>query len=137
DFEFTKAELFRERFSNNFSKWCAENKIKSRAQAYGRGHFPLEGSFDMDIPEGETWLKYGVGEEIAEADFTKYPWHLGRGNTMINKYVSSAAHLKGKRLISSEELTNTDMVFAETLAIFKIAGDQSTISGITHPIFHG
>ena len=137
DFEFTKAELFRERFSNSFSKWCAKNKIKSRAQAYGRGHFPLEGSFDMDIPEGETWLKYGIGEEIAEKDFTKYPWHLGRGNTMVNKYVSSAAHLKGKRLTSSEELTNTDMVFAESLALFKIAGDQSTISGITHPIFHG
>jgi len=137
DFELTKAELFNERFSKNFSLWCAKNKIKSRAQAYGRGHFPLEGSFDMDIPEGETWLKYGVGEEIAEGDFTKYPWHLGRGNTMINKYVSSAAHLKGKKLISSEELTNTDMVFAETLEIFKIAGDQSTISGITHPIFHG
>lgn len=137
DFEFTKAELFNERFSKNFSQWCAQNNIKSRAQAYGRGHFPLEGSFDMDIPEGETWLKYGIGEEISEADFTKYPWHLGRGNTMINKYVSSAAHLKDKRLISSEELTNTDMVFAETLEIFKIAGDQSTISGITHPIFHG
>ncbi|TKC01526.1 glycosyl hydrolase [Pedobacter cryotolerans] len=137
DFELTKAELFRERFSISFSNWCSDNKIKSRAQAYGRGHFPLEGSFDMDIPEGETWLKYGVGEEISEKDFTKYPWHLGRGNTMINKYVSSAAHLKGKKLISSEELTNTDMVFAESLALFKIAGDQSTISGITHPIFHG
>lgn len=137
DFEYTKAELFRERFSNSFSQWCTEHKIKSRAQAYGRGHFPLEGSFDMDIPEGETWMKYGIGEEISERDFTKYPWHLGRGNTMINKYVSSAAHLKGKKLISSEELTNTDMVFNESLALFKIAGDQSTISGITHPIFHG
>lgn len=137
DYEFTKAELFRERFTDTFSNWCIDNKIKSRAQTYGRGHFPLEGSFDIDIPEGETWLKYGVGEEIAEKDFTKYPWHLGRGNTMINKYVSSAAHLKNKRLISSEELTNTDMVFNETLSIFKIAGDQSTISGVTHPIFHG
>ena len=137
DFEYTKAEIFRERFSNTFSKWCADNKIKSRAQAYGRGHFPLEGSFMMDIPEGETWMKYGIGEEISEADFTKYPWHLGRGNTMINKSVSSAAHLKGKKLISSEELTNTDMVFNESLELFKIAGDQSTISGITHPIFHG
>ncbi|MGF1925046.1 MAG: glycosyl hydrolase, partial [Bacteroidia bacterium] len=137
DYEFTKAELFNERFSKSFSEWCTQNKVKSRAQAYGRGHFPLEGSFDMDIPEGETWLKYGVGEEVSEADFTKYPWHLGRGNTMINKYVSSAAHLKNKKLISSEELTNTDMVFAESLEIFKIAGDQSTISGITHPIFHG
>ncbi|MBC7615660.1 MAG: glycoside hydrolase family 2 [Pedobacter sp.] len=137
DFELTKAELFSERFSKTFSEWCTKNNIKSRAQAYGRGHFPLEGSFDMDIPEGETWLKYGVGEAISETDFTKYPWHLGRGNTMINKFVSSAAHLKDKKLISSEELTNTDMVFAETLAIFKIAGDQSTISGITHPVFHG
>jgi hypothetical protein len=137
DFELTKAELFRERFSDSFSQWCAANKIKSRAQAYGRGHFPLEGSFNMDIPEGETWMKYGIGEEISERDFTKYPWHLGRGNTMINKYVSSAAHLKDKKLISSEELTNTDMVFNESLELFKIAGDQSTISGITHPIFHG
>lgn len=137
DFEYTKAELFRERFSDNFVQWCAENKIKSRAQGYGRGHFPLEGTFGMDIPEGETWMKYGLGEEISEADFMKYPWHLGRGNTMINKYVSSAAHLKDKRLISSEELTNTDMVFNESLELFKIAGDQSTLSGITHPIFHG
>lgn len=137
DFEYTKAELFKERFSNNFSQWCRANKIKSRAQAYGRGHFLLEGSFDMDIPEGETWMKYGIGEEISERDFTKYPWHLGRGNTMINKYVSSAAHLKDKKLISSEELTNTEMVFNESLELFKIAGDQSTLSGITHPIFHG
>ncbi|MNJ95494.1 hypothetical protein D3C87_132060 [compost metagenome] len=137
DFEYTKAELFRERFSKSFIEWCAENKIKSRAQAYGRGHFPLEGTFDMDIPECETWMKYGIGEEISERDFMKYPWHLGRGNTMINKYVSSAAHLKGKKLISSEELTNTDMVFNESLELFKIAGDQSTISGVTHPIFHG
>lgn len=137
DFEYTKAELFRERFVKTYTQWCTKNKIKSRAQAYGRGWFPLEGSFEVDIPECETWLKYGVGEEISEADFTKYPWHLGRGNTMINKYVSSAAHLKDKKLISSEELTNTDMVFNESLEIFKIAGDQSTISGVTHPIFHG
>ncbi|MEO5912134.1 MAG: glycosyl hydrolase [Pelobium sp.] len=137
DFEYTKAEIFRERFSNTFAKWCTDNNVKSRAQAYGRGHFPLEGSFMMDIPEGETWMKYGIGEEISEADFTKYPWHLGRGNTMINKSVSSAAHLKGKKLVSSEELTNTDMVFNESLELFKIAGDQSTISGITHPVFHG
>lgn len=137
DFEYTKNELFRENFIMNFSKWCKANKIKSRAQAYGRGYFPVEGSFEIDIPECETWLKYGIGKDISEADFTKYPWHLGQGNTMINKIVSSAAHLKDKKLISSEELTNTDMVFNGTFEIFKIAGDQSTISGVTHPVFHG
>lgn len=137
DFELTKTELFRERFVYTFAQWCKDNKIKSRAQAYGRGYFPLEGSFEIDIPECETWLKYGIGEDISEEKFTQYPWHLGRGNTMINKLVSSAAHLKDKKLISSEELTNTDMVFNEALEILKIAGDQSTISGVTHPIFHG
>ncbi len=137
DFELTKTELFHERFVKTFADWCKENKIKSRAQAYGRGYFPLEGSFDLDIPECETWLKYGVGDDISEDQFARYPWHLGRGNTMINKIVSSGAHLKGKKLISSEELTNTDMVFNESLEIFKIGGDQSTMSGVTHPIFHG
>ena len=29
------------------------------------------------------------------------------------------------------------MVFNETLELMKIAGDQSIISGVTHPIFHG
>jgi hypothetical protein len=137
DFELTKAEIFEERFVHTFTQWCRDNKIKSRAQAYGRGYFPLEGSFDLDISECETWLKYGIGEDISEEKFTQYPWHLGRGNTMINKLVSSAAHLKDKKLISSEELTNTDMVFNEAFEILKIAGDQSTISGVTHPIFHG
>ncbi len=137
DWALTIAEIFTERFVHPFAKWCADNKIKSRAQAYGRGYFLLEGSFPIDIPECETWLKYGIGKDISEEDFMKYPWHLGQGNTMINKYVSSAAHLKDKKLISSEELTNTDMVFNESLEIFKIAGDQSTISGVTHPVFHG
>ncbi|MDQ2864130.1 MAG: glycoside hydrolase family 2, partial [Bacteroidota bacterium] len=137
DFELTKAEVFSETFIHNFAKWCSANKVKSRAQAYGRSYFPLEGSFEIDIPECETWLKYGIGKDISEEDFTKYPWHLGQGNTMINKIVSSAAHLKDKQLISSEEMTNTDMVFNATFEIFKIAGDQSTISGVTQPVFHG
>ena len=137
DFEFTKDEVFKETFIHTFAEWCRANNIKSRAQAYGRSYFPVEGSFEIDIPECETWLKYGIGKDISEADFTRYPWHLGQGNTMINKIVSSAAHLKDKKLISSEEMTNTDMVFNASFEIFKIAGDQSTISGVTQPVFHG
>lgn len=137
DWALTNAEIFHENFVEPFAQWCRENKVKSRAQAYGRGYFLLEGSFSIDIPECETWLKYGIGKDISEEEYTRYPWHLGEGYTMINKYVSSAAHLKNKKLISSEELTNTQMVFNESLEIFKIAGDQSTISGVTQPVFHG
>jgi hypothetical protein len=132
DFELTKSELIRERFIQPYTDWCKENKVLSRVQAYGRGYFPLEGSFDIDLPECETWIKYGLGKEMSEEDY-----RIGRAYTMINKYVSSAAHLKGKRHISCEEMTNTDMVFNDTLEILKLAGDQSTISGVTHPVFHG
>lgn len=132
DFDMTKSELIRERFIAVFNQWCKDNKVLSRMQAYGRGYYPLEGSFDVDIPECETWIKYGIGKEMPEGDY-----RIGRAYTMINKYVSSAAHLKGKRHISCEELTNTDMVFNGTLEILKVAGDQSMISGVTHPVFHG
>ncbi|MEP7373028.1 MAG: glycosyl hydrolase [Chitinophagaceae bacterium] len=132
DFELTKAELIKERFVDSFVAWCKENKVQSRMQAYGRGYFPLEGSFDVDIPECETWLRAGLGTEMSETDY-----RVGRAYTMINKYVSSAAHLKGKKLISCEELTNIHSVFNETLELMKIAADQSIISGVTHSVFHG
>ncbi|MBD0296577.1 MAG: glycoside hydrolase family 2 [Flavisolibacter sp.] len=132
DFERTKAELIKERFVDTFINWCKENKVKSRVQAYGREYFPLEGSFDVDIPEGETWIRPGLGSRMSEADY-----RVGRAYTVMNKYVSSAAHLKAKKRISCEELTNIHLVFSETLELMKMAGDQSILSGTTHPVFHG
>jgi hypothetical protein len=132
DFELTKTELITERFVGTFIAWCKKNNVQSRMQAYGRGYFPLEGSFVPDIPECETWLRTGLGTEMSEADY-----RIGRAYTMVNKFVSSAAHLKGKKLISCEELTNIHTVFNETLELMKVAGDQSIISGVTHPVFHG
>ena len=132
DFEFVKAELLRERFFNSFVSWCKENKVQSRVQAYGRGYFPLEGSFDVDIPECESWIRPGLGTEMSESDY-----RIGRAYTVVNKYVSSAAHLKGKQHVSCEELTNIHMVFNESLELMKVASDQSIISGVTHSILHG
>ena len=132
DFESVKTALLQERFVRIFIDWCKENGVKSRMQAYGRGYDPVDGSYGADIPECETWIKNGLGTEMSEEDY-----RAGRAYSMINKYVSSAAHLEGKTLISCEELTNTDRVFNETLELLKIASDQSIISGVTHAVFHG
>jgi hypothetical protein len=136
DFEITKAELLTERFIKPYVEWCRVLEVKSRAQAYGRGFFPLESSFEYDIPECESWtmnwLKHRVGEEMPEDDYRR-----GRAYTMINKYVSSAANLTGKRLVSCEEMTDTYTVFNTSLENLKIGGDQSAITGVTHSIFHG
>jgi len=136
DYEVTKAELLEERFIKPFTEWCKVLNVKSRAQAYGRSFFPLESSFYYDIPESESWttnwLKHKVGEEMPEEDY-----RMGRAYTMINKYVSSAANLTGKRLVSCEEMTDTYTVFNTTPENLKIGGDQSAITGVTHSVFHG
>ncbi|MFZ4260773.1 glycosyl hydrolase [Sphingobacterium sp. HJSM2_6] len=136
DFEYVKACLLRERFTETYLAWCKKQAVKSRAQAYGRGFFPLETSLGYDIPEGESWttnyLRHKLGEEMSDEDYRR-----GRGYTMINKYVSSAAHLTGKRVVSCEEMTNTYLVFNATLELLKLGSDQSLLSGITHSIWHG
>ncbi len=136
DYETTKAELLEERFLQTFAGWCRSLDVRSRMQAYGRGFFPLESSMAVDLPEGESWtmnwLKHRIGEEMPESDYRR-----GRAYTMVNKYVSSAAHLAGRRLISCEEMTDTYTVFNTSLENLKIGSDQSIMSGVTHSVFHG
>jgi hypothetical protein len=136
DLETTKAELFLNRFTKTYVEWCHKLNVRSRAQAYGHGFFPLETSMEHDIPEGESWttnyLQHRIGEEMSNEDYRR-----GRAYTMVNKYVSSAAHLAGKRLISAEEMTNTYRVFNMTLEFLKIGCDMNAIAGITHSVYHG
>jgi len=136
DFEDFKAQLMQERFTTTYLAWCHNLGVKARAQAYGRGFYPLENAMGYDIPEGESWttnwLRHKPGEEMSETDYRR-----GRAYTMVNKFVSSAAHLAGKRTISCEEMTNTYTVFNMTLEQLKIGGDQSAMSGVTHSVFHG
>ena len=136
DYETTKAQLLQERFWDTFTQWCKDQGVQSRAQGYGRGFDPMAASMVLDIPEGESWtmnwLRHHLGEEMPDSDYRR-----GRGYTMIDKYVSSAAHLSGKQLISCEEMTNTYRVFNTTLELLKIGSDQSAQSGITHSIWHG
>ena len=136
DFEDFKAQLMQERFTNTYLAWCHSLGVKARAQAYGRGFYPLENAMGYDIPEGESWttnwLRHKPGEEMSEADYRR-----GRAYTMVNKFVSSGAHLAGNRTVSCEEMTNTYTVFNMTLEQLKIGGDQSAMSGITHSVFHG
>jgi len=136
DYTLTVAELLDERFTKTYLQWCKDNNVRSRAELYGKGLFSLESNFGCDIPEGESWttnwLKHRLGEEMSDEDYRR-----GRGYTMINKYVSSAAHLTGKREVSCEEMTNTYLVFNATLELLKIGSDMSIISGITHSVWHG
>lgn len=132
DFEITKMELFQERFQEPFLAWCKKNGVKSRVQAYGREFNPLDACMQIDIPEGETWIRTHAGDDFSEDDYT-----IGRTYSEVNKFVSSGAHLADKRLISCEDITNTQLVFNASLDRMKVTSDQSALIGITHSILHG
>jgi hypothetical protein len=124
DFNLTLVELFRERFIRTYIDWCHANGIQGRMQAYGRETHPLEGSMEVDLPEGESWL-WGEGDRVVPTP------------TVVDKYVSSGAHLAGKPLISFEAMTNAVPVFRETLEDFKLGLDMSLLAGVNHPVPHG
>jgi len=124
DFNRTLVELFQERFLKIYIDWCHANGVKGRIQAYGRETHPLEGSMQVDLPEGESWL-WGDEDRVVP------------GPTVVNKYVSSGAHLTGKWLVSFEAMTNPVPVFRETLEDFKLGLDMSLLQGANHPILHG
>jgi hypothetical protein len=132
DFEITKQELFQERFMETFVNWCKKNGVKSRMQAYGREFHPSDSSMQLDIPEGETWLRKYIGDDLKDFDYVQ-----GRAYSEVNKFISSATRLAGKKVMSAEEITNTDVVFNDTLERIKQTGDQSNLSGVSHSILHG
>ena len=130
DFYVTCMEIIRDRFVKPYTAWCNKHGFQSRMQPYGREFHPLEGSFDVDIPECETWLfQSGTDEERLFTDRTAY--------TNVNKYVASAVRMSGKKIVSCEEVTNTEDVFNATLQTVKLGGDQSNLSGVNHSILHG
>ena len=132
DFEITKMELFHEHFLETFLEWCKRNNVRSRMQAYGQEMHPLDSALQLDIPECETWISAAIGQDPKAFDF-KY----ATAPCMVNRFVSSAARLAGKKLVSCEEITNTSFVFNASLQHIKITGDQSNLSGVTHSILHG
>ncbi len=125
DFNKTLVELFLERFTTTFHNWANEHGMQSRYQAYGMPWLMgmLDGYRIVDIPESNNWL-YS-------------PDAKSHGYWIWNKYTSSAAHLTGARVVSSEAMTNTQGVFRTTLDTIKKNDDFNFISGINHSILHG
>jgi hypothetical protein len=132
DFQILRQQIFNEHFVGTFTSWCSRLGVKSRMQAYGSEVDVMTASQMIDIPECETWIRSERIEPFEAADY-----RVGRNYTMINKFVSSAAHLSGKQLISCEEMTNTDDPFGISLNKIKAAGDQNMISGVTQNVLHG
>jgi hypothetical protein len=136
DYYNTIINVFLERFTKEFQKFCTENAVLCRYQAYGTPFYMglFGGNMIPDIPESNNWI-YSQGRN--EAEPSEYTWNRNHGYMLWNKAASSAAHIRGKSITSNEAMTNTQGVFRMSLETVKQADDMNFITGMNHTVLHG
>ena len=135
DYNRLLVDTFLENFTQTFHDFCNKQGLKSRYQAYGTPFLMgmHEGYLIPDIPESNNWL-YSQG---ADMTVDEWAWSQQHGYMTWNVYTSSAGHLKGRKIISCEAMTNTGGVFKASLEDIKRHDDMNFISGINHSVLHG
>jgi hypothetical protein len=106
-------------YIRRWTEWCHAHGSLSRNQAHGAPGNLLDIYVAADIPETEI---FGAVDE------RKIP---------LMKFSSSAAHVSGRRLASSESFTWLGEHFHVALPQVKEAADFLFISGVNHIFFHG
>jgi len=133
DYNNLLVEMFLNNFTRTFQQFCTDNGLKCRYQAYGTPFLMgmLEGFMIPDIPESNNWIY------SAEMDTPYWEWSKEHGYMIWNNLASAGGHLKGRKIISNEAMTNTRGVFKASLEEMKQHDDMNFISGMTHSVLCG
>ena len=117
DYRETIGELLLEDFTQPWTAWSHAKGSKTRNQAHGSPGNLIDLYAAVDIPETEVFRSIG--------------------DLRVTKFASSAAHLMGKPLASSESCTWQSEHFTETLGVSKRTLDRLMAGGINHIFYHG
>ena len=118
DYRETLSDLIIEDVFPRWTEWCRARGIRTRNEAHGAPANLLDFYALADIPETEM---FGKGDR----------------SILVSKFASSAAHVTGKPLVSSESCTWINEHFNETLAETKVFLDRLFLAGVNHVFFHG
>ncbi|HXB91859.1 MAG TPA: glycosyl hydrolase, partial [Puia sp.] len=113
DYRETISDLLLEQFTTPWADWAHSKGAIIRNQAHGAPANILDLYAASDIPETEG------------TDILRY------------KFGTSAAHVTGKKLASSESVTWLDEHFTSSLSDVKKALDQYFLGGVNHIFYHG
>jgi hypothetical protein len=113
DYRLTIGELLLENFTRPWTEWAHRRNKIVRNQAHGAPSNILDLYSTVDIPETE-----GV-------------------EPLRIKMATSAGHVSGKKLISSESATWLDEHFLSNLGDVKANVDRYLVNGVNHILYHG
>jgi hypothetical protein len=137
DYHETIADLLLENFTRPWTQWCRERGLITRNQAHGSPGNLLDLYAAADIPETEAFgsKPYSIPGYRVDPDYEES--RFGCPNPLAMKFASSAAHLTGKSLVSSETATWLANHFKVSLAQIKPLVDEQFTAGINHVFYHG
>ena len=113
DYRETISDLLLDKFTRPWRTWAQGKGAIVRNQAHGAPANILDLYAASDIPETEG------------SDVYRY------------KFATSAAHVRGKRLASSESVTWLNEHFLSSLSDVKSALDNYLLGGVNHIFYHG
>jgi len=124
-------------YVNNWVTWAHAQGSLARNQAHGAPGNLLDLYAAADIPETESFGMTplpiaGLRTDAAGASIDPDP-----PLNLIGRFASSAAHVEGRPLASSETLTWLRENFRETPAAAKPQIDRLFVAGINHIFYHG
>ena len=117
DYRETAADLLLDDFTRPWIAWTHQQGFIARNQAHG---------------SPGNWLDLYAAADIPETEMFRDDRSI-----LVSKFSSSAAHVAGRRLSSSESGTWLKEHFHERLADLKILLDELFLSGVNHIFFHG
>ncbi|MBD0823713.1 glycosyl hydrolase [Aestuariibaculum marinum] len=135
DYRETLSDLLLNKFDIPWTEWANSKQYKTKLQAHGSPGNLIDLYASADIPECETFgsMPYDIPgfrrelEDIREGD----------ADPVMLKFSSSAAHIAGKPLTSSETFTWLRDHFKTALSQCKPEVEDLMLNGINHVFLHG
>ncbi|WP_428668523.1 glycosyl hydrolase [Runella sp.] len=137
DYHQTLAELLHENYAKKWTDWSRQKGFVSRYQAHGSPGNLLDLYELADIPETESFGSSRFPIKGLRVDDQYEVDRYGTPNPLAMKFASSAAHLTGKKLVSSETTTWLANHFKVSLSQIKPQIDELFTAGINHIFYHG
>lgn len=135
DYRQTLSDLLLNQFNNTWTEWANAKNYKTRLQAHGSPGNLIDLYASADIPECETFGSMPF--DIPGLRREKEDIREGDADPIMLKFASSAAHISGKKLVSSESFTWLREHFKTALSQCKPEAEELMLNGINHLFLHG
>ncbi len=135
DYRETLSDMLLENFTNQWTAWAHSHGMTVRNQAHGSPANLIDIYAAVDIPEIEGFglSEFGIKGLRVDPGMTK----INDSDYSMLKYAPSAAHITGKKLVSSETFTWLTEHFRTSLSQMKPDLDLMFCAGVNHMYFHG